>query len=137
MAGVKRTVLVLSGKGGVGKSTFSSQLAYSCAARGLKVGILDIDLCGPSIPRMMNVQNSEIHQCDEGWVPVYTDSSQAIAVMLKAKDDAVVWRGPKKNAMIKQFLTDVAWTDRDILIIDTPPGLSLSHGSLFPYLFFK
>ena len=132
LPGVKRTILVLSGKGGVGKSTVATQLAFAFQNEGLKVGILDIDLCGPSVPKMLNLMDKEIHQCDTGWLPVFTDDSQSLAVMsigflLNKDDEAVVWRGPKKNAMIKQFLTDVTWQDRDILIIDTPPGTSDEH----------
>ena len=96
------------------------------------VGLLDIDLCGPSIPKMLNLSGREVHQCDEGWLPVFTDESQTLSVMsigflLNNDSEAVVWRGPKKNAMIKQFLTDVSWRDRDVLIIDTPPGTSDEH----------
>lgn len=96
------------------------------------VGLLDIDLCGPSIPKMVNLMGKEVHQCDEGWLPVFTDESQSLGVMsigflLNNDSEAVVWRGPKKNAMIKQFLTDVAWRDRDVLVIDTPPGTSDEH----------
>ena len=132
LPGVKRTILILSGKGGVGKSTVATQLAFAFQNEGLKVGILDIDLCGPSVPKMLNLMDKEIHQCDTGWLPVFTDDSQSLAVMsigflLNNDDEAVVWRGPKKNAMIKQFLTDVTWQDRDILIIDTPPGTSDEH----------
>ena len=132
LPGVKRTILVLSGKGGVGKSTVATQLAFAFQNAGQKVGILDIDLCGPSVPKMLNLMDNEVHQCDEGWLPVYTDNTQTLAVMsigflLNNDNEAVVWRGPKKNAMIKQFLTDVAWRDRDILIIDTPPGTSDEH----------
>jgi len=130
--GVKKIILVLSGKGGVGKSTVAVQLALAHQQAGLKVGILDIDLCGPSVPRMLGVSGQEVHQHSSGWLPVYTDSSQTLGVMsiaflLNDQDDAVVWRGPKKNAMIKQFLTDVCWTDRDVLIVDTPPGTSDEH----------
>ena len=81
LAGVKRTILVLSGKGGVGKSTVATQLAFAFQNSGLKVGILDIDLCGPSVPKMLNLMNQEIHQCDSGWLPVFTDESQTLAVM--------------------------------------------------------
>ena len=81
LAGVKRIILVLSGKGGVGKSTVATQLAFAFQNSGLKVGILDIDLCGPSVPKMLNLMNQEIHQCDAGWLPVFTDESQTLAVM--------------------------------------------------------
>ena len=100
LSGVKRVILVLSGKGGVGKSTVSVQLALVHQMMGLKVGVLDIDLCGPSIPRMLGL----VHQSEACWCPVSTDQSQTLAVMsigflLNNQDDAVVWRGPKKNAM--------------------------------------
>jgi len=132
LEGVKSTILVLSGKGGVGKSTVTTQLALTAQKNGLKVGVLDIDLCGPSIPRMLGVQGCEVHQHDQGWLPVYTDNSKSLGVMsigflLSNQDDPVVWRGPKKNAMIRQFLTDVTWGDLDLLVIDTPPGTSDEH----------
>ncbi|XP_057306985.1 cytosolic Fe-S cluster assembly factor NUBP2 homolog [Hydractinia symbiolongicarpus] len=129
---IKHVFLILSGKGGVGKSTFAVQFAQGLVKQGKKVGILDVDLCGPSIPHMLKLKGKDIHQCTEGWVPVYTDSSQNLAVMsiaflLKNENDAVVWRGPKKNAMIKQFLSDVYWKDVEYLVIDTPPGTSDEH----------
>ena len=132
LPGVKRVILVLSGKGGVGKSTVATQLAFAFQQAGQKVGLLDIDLCGPSIPKMLGLQRNEVYQCDQGWVPVFTDESQTLGVMsigflLSRDDEAVVWRGPKKNAMISQFITDVTWKDRDVLIIDTPPGTSDEH----------
>ncbi|XP_075422351.1 cytosolic Fe-S cluster assembly factor NUBP2 isoform X1 [Ascaphus truei] len=132
LAGVRHIVLVLSGKGGVGKSTISTELALALRHAGKKVGILDVDLCGPSIPRMLNAQDKDVHQCDSGWVPVYVDQEKSISLMsigflLERPDDAVVWRGPKKNAMIKQFVSDVAWGDLDFLIVDTPPGTSDEH----------
>ena len=132
LPGVGKILLVLSGKGGVGKSTVAVQLALAHQRAGLKVGVLDIDLCGPSVPRMLGLQGQEVHQSQAGWCPVYTDQTQSLAVMsigflLTNQDDPVVWRGPKKNAMIKQFLTDVVWQDRDVLIVDTPPGTSDEH----------
>lgn len=129
---VKRVVLVLSGKGGVGKSTVSTQLALTLKERGYKVGLLDIDLCGPSVPYLLNLEDQSVHQGPEGWIPVYVDKEQRLGVMsigflLKSRDDAVVWRGPKKTSMIKQFLEDVCWEELDFLIIDTPPGTSDEH----------
>ncbi|XP_075973901.1 NUBP iron-sulfur cluster assembly factor 2 [Anticarsia gemmatalis] len=129
---VKRVILVLSGKGGVGKSTVSTQLALTLKERGYKVGLLDIDLCGPSVPYLLNLENQSVHQGPEGWVPVYLDNEQRLGVMsigflLSSRNDAVVWRGPKKTSMIKQFLEDVCWQDLDYLIIDTPPGTSDEH----------
>lgn len=143
---VKNIILVLSGKGGVGKSSVSAQLALSLSSslvegtsRQAKVGILDIDLTGPSIPRMLGLDGATVKQSTDGWVPVYTDASQQLAVMsvgflLRSKNDSVVWRGPKKNAMIKQFLGDVRWGQLDYLIIDTPPGTSDEHISILEYL---
>ncbi|XP_066902354.1 cytosolic Fe-S cluster assembly factor Nubp2 homolog [Halyomorpha halys] len=130
--GVKNIVFVFSGKGGVGKSTLSVQLALAIKQKGFKVGLLDIDLCGPSIPYILGLENSSIHQSPEGWVPVYTDSDQKLAVMsigflLNDRNSSVIWRGPKKTAMIRQFLNDVYWQDIDYLIIDTPPGTSDEH----------
>jgi len=132
LEGVKRIILVLSGKGGVGKSTVTTQLALTAQQKGLRVGVLDIDLCGPSIPRMLAVNGQEVHQHDQGWLPVYTDNTQTLGVMsigflLGNQDDPVVWRGPKKTAMIRQFLTDVSWRELDLLVVDTPPGTSDEH----------
>ncbi|KAI8800431.1 P-loop containing nucleoside triphosphate hydrolase protein [Cladochytrium replicatum] len=139
MEGIKHIVLVLSGKGGVGKSTVSTELALTLADKGCKVGVLDIDLTGPSIPRMFGLHNHTVHQSSAGWTPVYTDEAKRVGVMsigflLSSPDDAVVWRGPKKTAMIKQFLTDVAWGELDYLVIDTPPGTSDEHISIVEYL---
>lgn len=130
LATVKHIILVLSGKGGVGKSSVSVQLALSLYASSptARVGILDIDLTGPSIPRMMGVDGQPVHQSVAGWVPVYADQEEArmacmsVGFLLKRKEDSVVWRGPKKNAMIRQFLSDVRWGDLDYLVVDTPPG---------------
>ena len=132
LSGVKNVIVVLSGKGGVGKSTLSVQIAYGLKQAGKIVGILDVDLCGPSIPRMLNLESSSIHQCDEGWVPVYASQDKMLSVisigfLLQQKDDPVIWRGPKKTAMIKQFLTDVCWGELDFLVVDTPPGTSDEH----------
>ncbi|KAL0893360.1 hypothetical protein ABMA27_014947 [Loxostege sticticalis] len=129
---VKRVILVLSGKGGVGKSTVSTQLALTLKEHGFKVGLLDVDLCGPSVPYLLNLENHSVHQGPEGWIPVYLDTEQKLGVMsigflLSSRNDAVVWRGPKKTSMIKQFLEDVCWQELDFLVIDTPPGTSDEH----------
>ena len=128
---VKSIILVLSGKGGVGKSSVSTQLALNLytSSPTARVGILDVDLTGPSIPRMLGVDDKGVHQSSDGWVPVYADESSArlacmsVGFLLKNKGDSVVWRGPKKNGMIRQFLSDVRWGELDYLVIDTPPGL--------------
>eukprot|EP01113_Clastostelium_recurvatum_P001913 TRINITY_DN10787_c0_g1_i4.p1 TRINITY_DN10787_c0_g1~~TRINITY_DN10787_c0_g1_i4.p1 ORF type:complete len:282 (-),score=64.53 TRINITY_DN10787_c0_g1_i4:14-859(-) len=132
MENVRHIILVLSGKGGVGKSTVSSQLAMCLAAAGKRVGLLDVDLCGPSIPRLLGVENKAVHNASAGWVPVYTDASQRLAVMsiqflLGERDAPVVWRGPKKVSIINRFVDEVCWGELDYLIIDTPPGTSDEH----------
>ncbi|KAH7916365.1 P-loop containing nucleoside triphosphate hydrolase protein [Hygrophoropsis aurantiaca] len=142
---VKHIIIVCSGKGGVGKSSVSAQLALSLHASSptARVGILDVDLTGPSIPRMLGLDGHGVHQSSDGWVPVYADargageprlSCMSVGFLLKKKGDSVVWRGPKKNAMIRQFLSDVRWGELDYLIIDTPPGTSDEHLSLLEHL---
>ncbi|KAI8853244.1 P-loop containing nucleoside triphosphate hydrolase protein [Chytridium lagenaria] len=129
LANVKHIILVLSGKGGVGKSTVTTELALSLWRQGAKrVGILDVDLTGEASASR-----------EFWWIPVWADESGSLSCMsigflLKGKDDAVIWRGPKKTAMIKQFIEDVVWGELDYLIVDTPPGTSDEHISLVEYL---
>ncbi|KAL8932896.1 MAG: hypothetical protein Q9211_006070 [Gyalolechia sp. 1 TL-2023] len=175
---VKHIVLVLSGKGGVGKSSITTQLALSLSLAGKSVGILDIDLTGPSIPRLLGLEDAKITQAPGGWLPVQVHPSQilpptsditekningdehnqgdhppppntngaaaptsdhqiigalhaiSLGFLLPSRSSAVVWRGPKKTAMVRQFLTDVLWPPIDYLLIDTPPGTSDEHISL-------
>ncbi|KAG0463854.1 hypothetical protein HPP92_019452 [Vanilla planifolia] len=137
MATVKHKILVLSGKGGVGKSTFSAQLSFALASKDHQVGLLDIDICGPSIPKMLGLEGQDIHQSNLGWSPVYLDSNlgvMSIGFMLPNPDEAVIWRGPRKNGLIKQFLKDVHWGEIDYLVVDAPPGTSDEHISIVQYL---
>jgi len=146
---VSHTVLVLSGKGGVGKSTVSCQLAHTLASMGYAVGLLDVDLCGPSAPRMIlgdAHRTAQIAQsASGGWIPVYNPDKPnlccvSISFLLpdENRDQAVVWRGPRKNGLIQQFLTQVDWTGEtdglDYLLVDTPPGTSDEHISTVQYL---
>lgn len=134
---IKNIILVLSGKGGVGKSTLSAQISWCLSSKKYNVGLLDIDICGPSAPKMMGVQNNDVHISANGWSPVYVNdylSVMSTAFLLPQNDDAVIWRGPKKNGLIKQFLSDVVWGELDFLIIDTPPGTSDEHLSIVSYL---
>lgn len=130
---IKHIIVVLSGKGGVGKSTVAVQLALGLRQLDFKIGLLDIDLCGPSVPTMLNIENQSVFQSENGWIPIKTDGDYSISVMsigffLSNRNDAVIWRGPKKNSMIQQFVTGVAWDeDLDYLIVDTPPGTSDEH----------
>lgn len=129
---------MLSGKGGVGKSTFSTLLSHAFAANPSNtVGLMDTDICGPSIPKMMGVESETIHVSSSGWSPVWvTDNLGVMSVqfMLPNRDDAVIWRGPKKNGLIKRFLMDVEWGEMDYLIVDTPPGTSDEHLSVNSFL---
>jgi len=124
---IKHKIMVLSGKGGVGKSTVSTGLALSLAQQGHKVGILDIDITGPNVPKMMgldgrrlHVENKRIHPA-EGHLGVKVIS---MAFLLDDEDTPVVWRGPIKLGAIQQFIGDVEWGHLDYLVIDFPPGTS-------------
>eukprot|EP00252_Welwitschia_mirabilis_P018215 TRINITY_DN40496_c0_g1_i1.p1 TRINITY_DN40496_c0_g1~~TRINITY_DN40496_c0_g1_i1.p1 ORF type:complete len:361 (+),score=72.22 TRINITY_DN40496_c0_g1_i1:139-1221(+) len=137
MSTVKHKILVLSGKGGVGKSTFAAQLAFALAEQGKEVGLLDIDICGPSIPKMLGLEGQDIHQSNLGWSPVYVEDNlgvMSIGFMLPDPNEAVIWRGPRKNGLIKQFLKDVYWGELDFLVVDAPPGTSDEHISIVQYL---
>jgi Mrp family chromosome partitioning ATPase len=140
LAGVEHKILVLSGKGGVGKSTFTTLLAHAFASSNNGenlVGIMDTDICGPSIPKMMGVETETIHVSASGWEPVWVSENlgvMSVQFMLPNRDDAVIWRGPKKNGLIKQFLKDVDWGELDYLVVDTPPGTSDEHLSVNTYL---
>lgn len=135
---VKHKILVLSGKGGVGKSTFTTLLAHAFSANpDSNVGIMDTDICGPSIPKMMGVEEETIHVSSAGWSPVWVTDNlgvMSIQFMLPNRDDAIIWRGAKKNGLIKQFLKDVDWGDLDFLLVDTPPGTSDEHLSVNAFL---
>ncbi|KAF9786283.1 P-loop containing nucleoside triphosphate hydrolase protein [Thelephora terrestris] len=138
LAGVKRKILVLSGKGGVGKSTFTSQLGWALAAdEDIQTGIMDIDVCGPSIPTILGISNESIHSSSSGWSPIYVQpnlSAISIGFLLPSQSSAVIWRGPKKNGIISQFLRDVDWGELDWMLVDTPPGTSDEHLSIVKYL---
>jgi Mrp family chromosome partitioning ATPase len=101
LSSVKRRILVLSGKGGVGKSTVSTTLSFALS-QDSSVGLLDLDICGPSIPKMTGTEGETVHTSNEGWCPVYLSDNLAvmsIGFMLPSTDEAVIWRGPKKNGI--------------------------------------
>ncbi|TPX36772.1 hypothetical protein SeMB42_g07058 [Synchytrium endobioticum] len=138
MSSVKHRILVLSGKGGVGKSCFTTNLAFALSMdEAIQVGVMDTDICGPSMPKMLGLEGESVHSSNSGWSPVYVHDNLAvmsIGFMLGDPNDAVIWRGPKKNGLIKQFLKDVDWGDLDYLVVDTPPGTSDEHLSIVQYL---
>lgn len=127
LAEVQNKLLILSGKGGVGKSTVTSLISRTLAHCNseMNFGVLDIDICGPSQPRVLGVLGEQVHQSGSGWSPVFIEdnlSLMSIGFLLSSPDDAIIWRGPKKNGMIRQFLSEVDWGQLNYLIIDTPPG---------------
>jgi ATP-binding protein involved in chromosome partitioning len=125
MAKIKHKILILSGKGGVGKSTVAVNLAASLALNNSKVGLLDIDIHGPSIPKILNLEDKKLTAFGDTIMPLPVSANlvvMSIGFMLKDKDDPVIWRGPMKYQMIKQFLRDVEWSNLDYLIVDSPPG---------------
>lgn len=122
---IKHKILVLSGKGGVGKSTVAANLAVSLALAGKKVGLLDVDIHGPSIPKLLNLEHSTPKIQDESILPIELGENlkvMSIGFLLRGNDEAIIWRGPMKMGVIKQFLKDVDWGDLDFMIIDLPPG---------------
>lgn len=123
---IKYKLLVMSGKGGVGKTSVSVNLSLALAKKGYRVGIMDVDLHGPDVPRMLGLKG-EVAACEgkPKLVPMeYSDHLKAISMecFMPNKDDAVIWRGPLKHSAINQFIADIDWGELDFLIIDSPPG---------------
>jgi ATP-binding protein involved in chromosome partitioning len=125
LAKIGKKILVMSGKGGVGKSTVASYVALLLSAEGYRVGLLDVDLHGPTVPHLMNVQGG-LDMPEEGVVRPYRFSDKlsivSLEMLLGDKDTAVIWRGPLKISAIRQFISDIDWGDLDYLIVDSPPG---------------
>lgn len=125
LAQIGRKILVMSGKGGVGKSTVASYVALLLSKKGKKVGLLDVDLHGPSVARLMGVR-AGLDMAEEGIVRPYRFSDNlevvSLEMVLGDKDAAVIWRGPLKISAIRQFISDIEWGPLDYLIVDSPPG---------------
>ncbi len=124
---IKHKIIILSGKGGVGKSTVAVNLAYSLAEKGKKVGILDIDIHGPSTAKLLGIEGKVLTSRKKGDrpEPIRVDENLyalTIASLLGSPDDPVIWRGPLKMKLIRQFLQDIEWPSLDYLIVDSPPG---------------
>ncbi len=122
---IKNKIVVLSGKGGVGKSSVSTNIAVGLANEGYKVGLMDVDVHGPSIPRLLNLAEAHPTASDQALDPIQWSqnlSVMSIGFMLPSKNDSVIWRGPIKMGLIQQFIGEVNWGDLDYLIVDCPPG---------------
>jgi Mrp family chromosome partitioning ATPase/predicted Fe-Mo cluster-binding NifX family protein len=124
MCQIKHKVLVLSGKGGVGKSTVAVNLAVSLSLAGKRVGLLDVDIHGPSIPKMLRLEGAPVLNEGNTILPIEIGDMKVLSLgfFLRNTDDAVIWRGPMKMGVIKQFLKDTDWGELDYLVIDSPPG---------------
>ena len=122
----KNKLLVMSGKGGVGKSTIAAYLAVGLARKGFRVGLMDVDLHGPSIPRLLGLKGSiqSSAESNKGIPLKYLPNMEVMSIeaLLGDKDTATIWRGPLKIGVIKQFINDIAWSNSDYLVIDCPPG---------------
>jgi len=123
---IKQKLIVMSGKGGVGKTSTSVNLAIALANKGYQVGIMDVDLHGPDVPRMLGLKGMlDISKNSNKLAPMNRmDNLKVVSIesLTMSKDDAIIWRGPIKFSAIKQFIGDVDWGDLDFLIIDSPPG---------------
>ncbi|WP_303849489.1 Mrp/NBP35 family ATP-binding protein [Seleniivibrio woodruffii] len=132
---IKYKIMVMSGKGGVGKSTVSVSLASALHALGYSVGILDADIHGPNVPKMFGMTQKGVVSGENGLVPFEAADGlkvMSVAFLLENDDDAIIWRAPVKHGMIEQFVSDVDWGELDFIIIDLPPGtgdepLSVAH----------
>jgi len=124
MSKIKHKIAVMSGKGGVGKSTIAVNLAAAFAKKGYNTGIMDVDIHGPNVPMMFGVEGKHLIFTSNGIQPVEGHGIKIMSVgfFLESLDSPVIWRGPKKTGVIKQFLSEVNWGDLDVLIIDNPPG---------------
>jgi ATP-binding protein involved in chromosome partitioning len=138
--GIKHRLVVMSGKGGVGKSTVASNLAVALSLKGYEVGLLDVDIHGPSIPKMLGLGGRRITGEDGGLLPVFAMPNlivMSIGFLLREDDAPIIWRGPLKMGAIRQFLEEVKWGDLDYLIVDLPPGTGdepLSVAQLLPQI---
>lgn len=133
LARIKHRILVMSGKGGVGKSSLAANIAFGLARKGYRVGLLDVDLHGPSISNMLGLSGMMDISEDKFIVPKSVGDNLKVVSMqsfMAESDQAVIWRGPIKTGVIRQFVGDVKWGDLDFMVIDTPPGTGDEHLSV-------
>lgn len=127
---IRHKLFIMSGKGGVGKSSVTVNLGAALAQKGFAAGILDVDLHGPSVPRLLGLTDPVLPDAAGRMLPVSRDKNLRVLSMdslLEDRDSAVLWRGPMKSSAIRQFLTDAAWGELDYLLIDSPPGTGDEH----------
>jgi ATP-binding protein involved in chromosome partitioning len=125
MRDVKHKIVVLSGKGGVGKTTVATNLAMSFAKQGLKSGILDVDIYGPNVPKLLGLEGAHPEVENERIRPILGPLNlkvMSMGFLLRQTDDAIAWRGPLVGKAIRQFLSDVMWGELDVMVVDLPPG---------------
>jgi len=124
MANIKHKIIVMSGKGGVGKTTFAVNLAYSLSKSEKKVGLLDIDIHGPNVAKMLGIEGEKLYGSKEEIYPVKVEENLFVIsiALVGYGEKPIIWRGPLKSGAIRQFLADVRWGVLDYLIIDSPPG---------------
>ena len=125
LAKIKQKLIVMSGKGGVGKTSTSVNLAIALASKGYQVGLMDVDLHGPDVPRMLGLAGVlDLNESRKLVPAAFSENLHAVSVesLTPSKDDAIIWRGPLKFSAIRQFISEVAWGDLDFLLIDSPPG---------------
>lgn len=122
---IKNITMVMSGKGGVGKSTIAANLGIALSQKNLKVGLLDIDIHGPNLPKILGVDKKRMSSMDNKIEPVKIDENlkmASMAFLLENESQAIIWRGPLKMKIINQFLGDTTWDSPDWLVVDAPPG---------------
>ncbi len=125
MARIKNRIAIVSGKGGVGKSTVTAGIALNLAKKGYKVGVLDADVSGPNMPHLLGVESKHMEGDENGFFPIetaYGIKVVSVEFLIEASDTPIVWRGPMRSSLISQFLADVQWGDLDFLLVDLPPG---------------
>ncbi len=125
LSNIQHVLVVMSGKGGVGKTTVAANLAMCLAETGKKVGLLDVDIHGPNIPKMLGIEEKSVTGSELGMLPVKVNENLSVlsmALLSGARDSPIIWRGPLKMGVIRQFLSEVVWGALDYLVVDLPPG---------------